>query len=525
VILSVVSTSDTHGHIERAPIFGGYVDILRRLRKEDGGVVLVDAGDMFQGTIAANETEGAACIRAFNALGYHGVAIGNHEFDYGPVGPALIASSASDDPRGALQAAIKLAKFPILASNLVEKASGERVSWPGVDPSVMTEIAGVKVGIIGAGSEALLRSTVSANVQDLRMAPLADTLRSEAQKLREQGAVVVIATVHGGGGCKAFEDPDDLSSCQDSEIFEVARDLEPNLIDVLVAGHTHQAIAHRVNGTAIVQSYAYAKAFGRVDLHVNPSTGDVVVLKIHPPHPLCQNESKDYSAACEPGTYEGEPVLPSAVVQQAIAEDMARSEARRLEPVGVTIEADLMDRGRPASPLSSQLAAWMLEAHPGADVSFVNSGGIRASIPAGPLHYGAFYEMFPFDNRFATATIKALSFRKLLQDGLVHGHGFAIAGIQANVTCKGEELQVELTKKGRVLRDNDDIVLLTSDYLAMSERFAQAGMEKEAFHVDMGVPIREAIVAYLRKKGGTVAASPSIPVKTPGSWPVTCLVR
>ena len=88
MVISIVGTSDLHGNIERGVVFSGYVDNLRKARKRDGGVVLVDAGDMFQGTIAANETEGAAVIRLYNAIGYDAAIVGNHEFDYGPVGPA-----------------------------------------------------------------------------------------------------------------------------------------------------------------------------------------------------------------------------------------------------------------------------------------------------------------------------------------------------------------------------------------------------------------------------------------------------
>ena len=88
VTISIVGTDDLHGHIEALPRFGGYVAISGERGPDGGGVVLVDAGDMFQGTLESNLTEGAAVVRAYNALRYDAVAIGNHEFDFGPVGPA-----------------------------------------------------------------------------------------------------------------------------------------------------------------------------------------------------------------------------------------------------------------------------------------------------------------------------------------------------------------------------------------------------------------------------------------------------
>src|SRR5678815_334445 len=89
VTISIVGTNDLHGHIEALPRLGGYLANLRRERaRTGGGVVLVDAGDMFQGTLESNLNEGAAVVRAYNALKYDAAAIGNHDFDFGPVGLA-----------------------------------------------------------------------------------------------------------------------------------------------------------------------------------------------------------------------------------------------------------------------------------------------------------------------------------------------------------------------------------------------------------------------------------------------------
>src|SRR6266540_1195074 len=81
VTLSVVGTSDLHGHLAVLPWLSCYVENLRQRRQADGGgVLLLDAGDMFQGTLESNLGEGAPVVAAYNALGYTAVAIGNHEF-------------------------------------------------------------------------------------------------------------------------------------------------------------------------------------------------------------------------------------------------------------------------------------------------------------------------------------------------------------------------------------------------------------------------------------------------------------
>ena len=98
--LSIVGTNDLHGGIVPRDgrgglaLLGGYVKNLRAARARDGGaVLLVDGGDMFQGTLESNVAEGADVVRAYNHIGYAAAAVGNHEFDYGPEGPAAIASA------------------------------------------------------------------------------------------------------------------------------------------------------------------------------------------------------------------------------------------------------------------------------------------------------------------------------------------------------------------------------------------------------------------------------------------------
>src|SRR5262245_13254684 len=95
VTLTIVGTNDLHGALQRLPLLAGHVANLRAARAADGGggVLLVDAGDLFQGTLESNLAEGADVVRAYNLMGYAASAVGNHEFDYGPEGPAATAQS------------------------------------------------------------------------------------------------------------------------------------------------------------------------------------------------------------------------------------------------------------------------------------------------------------------------------------------------------------------------------------------------------------------------------------------------
>ncbi|MEQ9564203.1 MAG: metallophosphatase, partial [Woeseiaceae bacterium] len=293
VTISVVGTNDVHGRMSGhngaggLALFGGYVANLREARAADSGaMLLLGAGDMWQGTLESNIAEGAPMVAAYNALGYDAVAIGNHEFDFGPEGPAAMPQSDDDDPRGALKARAAEAGFPFLAANLIDETSGQPVDWPNVRPSYRIDAAGVAIGIIGLTSENTLSTTLSDNVVGLRMADLAQTIRGEAEKLRADGAELVIVTAHAGGECTDFDDPHDLSACDpDSEIFRVARSLPEGFVDLIIAGHIHKGIAHEVNGIAVISSWSGGLAFGRVDFVL--VDGKVIERKIFSPQRIC----------------------------------------------------------------------------------------------------------------------------------------------------------------------------------------------------------------------------------------------
>lgn len=524
VVLSVVGTNDLHGHLEALPRFGGYLANLRAARRDDGAVLLVDGGDMWQGTLASNMAEGAPVVAAYNLLRYDAATIGNHEFDYGPVGPAATPQGPDDDPRGALLARVREANFPILGANFVDAASGAPVAWEGVARSATFERGGVPIGVIGVSTFETPATTIAANLRDVRMAPLAPTIEELARELREGGAQVVVVAAHAGAECQRLDDPDDLSSCDRGEIVEVAESLPAGLVDVIVAGHTHKAIAHRVNGVAVIESWALGRAFGRVDLTLEG--GRVVEQRIFPPRDLCGVPSE--GGECEPEDYEGAPVVPSAEVAAVVAPALQAAEARRSEPLGVTLVAPLTRDYRGESALGNWLADQMRALRPDADAALLNAGGVRANLEAGPLTYGKLYEAFPFDNRFATVQLTGAQLARLVAFNLQRSSGTLIfSGLRVRATCRRGELVVELRdRRGRRIRDGQRLTIVTSDYLATTPLFE--GLPEGAVQIEEGgAPIREAIAARLRERGGVVRPAevfdPARPrVELPMPRPVRC---
>ena len=485
--ISIVGTTDLHGRIFTVDgrgglaLLGGYLANLRAARAADGGaVVLLDSGDTYQGGIESNLSEGAVVIDAYNALGYTAAAIGNHDFEFGPVDAGDTGEGPADDFRGALKARAVQARFPFLAANLREH--GRPVTWPNVSPSVVVEAAGVKVGIVGVMTHDALSMTLTANVGGLAVAGLADTIAAEAGRLRADGARLVVVASHAGGHCAEFGPRGDLSSCDASaEMFEVARRLPRGLVNVIVAGHTHSAVAHEVNGVAIVQAYYWGHAFSRVDVAVDRGSGRVAGVRIFDPRDVCARE--DAAGRCVPETadrsmvprYEGRPVVPDAAVEAAMAPALRRVATLRATPLGAVLDMPVpRGSGEEESALGNLYADALRNLAPETDAAIsysIGPGGLRADLAAGPVTIGAVYDAYPFDNRAVRLTLTGTQLRELLTAQLRRprwrGRAFGVSGIRVVLDCRNGELLVDAVRaSGAAIGDRDTLTVAMSDFMA-----------------------------------------------------------
>ena len=516
VTISIVGTNDLHGHLEALPRLGGYLANLRRARARDaGGVLLLDGGDMFQGTLESNMSEGAAVVRAYNALRYDAIAIGNHDFDYGPVGPAHVPTAPGDDPRGALKARAADARFPFLAANLIDAATGAPPAWPNVRGTTMVDVAGVAIGVIGLANVGTASMTQPANFAGLRALPLAP-------------AVVA----HVGGVCGRFDRPDDLSSCEaDGEIFQLARALPAGTVDAIVAGHTHHGIAHRVAGVPIIETYDKGQGFGRIDLTIARAGADakaraaVVGATIHAP--------TEIGKAGTPLTarYEGAAVAPDAAVEAAIAPALAAARAKRQEKLGVTVARAIVPAYGAESALGNLVADLMRAANPKADVALTNGGAIRAELAPGPLTYGQLHEVLPFDDGFSAITMTGAELASVIARNLTRsGSVVVLSGVRAQASCAEGALRVSLARPdGAPIAATERLTLVTTEFLASgggevfpAEIVARAGRPD-------GALLRDALAGLLRARRAPLdpdkpplfdAAHPRL--SYPGRRPVRC---
>ncbi len=522
VRLSIVGTTDLHGRVfpregrGGLALLGGYLRNLRAARAADGGgVLLLDAGDTFQGGIESNLSEGALVVDAYNALGYDALAIGNHDFEYGALDTAS-GDTEPSDMRGALKAAAARARFPFLAANVIDEATGRPVAWPNVRPSTIVETAGLRVGIVGVMTWDGLTKTLFANVQGLGTTALAPAVEAEAKLLRQRGVDVVVILAHAGGACARFDHPADLSSCDDdAEIFRLARQLPAGLVDAIVAGHSHAAVAHEVAGIPIVQAYSVGRAFARVDLTVARGVG-VVSTRVFAPQRLCAAVGPDGSCAAggaAPASYEAAAVEPDASVVAAMQPALERVHRWRNVPLGITLETPVpRNRDGLESPLGNLFADAIRAAVPGADVAIgmgARRGGLRADLPAGALTRGPLYDVFPFDNRVATLALTGAQLRQALAADIARGRRRfpSVSGVHVRVTCKGDRPQVEIVRpSGAPIGPTEMLTVATTDFFGSRVRFGSPATQPKTA-LESAPLVRDAAVRWLSARGGRLRAA------------------
>ncbi len=522
--LTIIGLNDVHGELQSKPGRGGlegisgFIDATRAARAADGGAVLViDAGDMWQGTLESNLNEGAAVMEAYNAIGVVAAAVGNHEFDFGPAGSKAIPSDPADDPRGALKQRATEADFPLLAANIIDVETGRPVAWENVQPSTIVEVEGIKVGIIGVLSDSGLRTTIAANTVGLELAPLAPTITKEARKLRAAGAGIVIVTAHAGSSCTDFSDPRDLSSCHlDGEIMRVASALPDGLVDHIIAGHVHQGIAHVVNGVSITSSYSSARNFSRVDLTIE--NGVVTGRKLYPPQQACLRvvattgacaSSSDDPRDVINASYEGRTVTPNPELVEIAQRAAATAETTKREKLGVYLAADFPIPPKTESPLANLMTDAMLQSIDG-DIAIHNVvGGIRSSLPQGDLTFGSVYEMFPFDNRVVVLELSGAELRSVLaHQAHNHRRRAGVAGIKTSISCNSDTMKVVARRAdGREIGDDDRVRLIANDFLVLGgDDILTPIIPHGGFDIDDSMPlVRDVLVTWFRNGPATLS--------------------
>ena len=411
--IKVFETTDVHGYITDVSSYkedtfeyrlAYFSKIVNDARNNDAyeDVLLLDTGDIYQGTPHSNLTYGAAMRAAYDQMDYDAVGLGNHEFDWdvktyatdakGTMAPYEIGSYKGDSD------------IPVLMSNLYYKDSGERVEF--TQDYTIVDKGDYKVGIVGWADD------YSADIKASQIAPYTiddnrEKLKELAEEVDKKADIVVIL---------AHSDPK-----------SIAEEMDPEVVDLVAGGHTHK----NVNGTAdngidYMQGNCYAYGYSTAEIKVNPETKDVEVTT---------PEFKDISQKGGDHSYlyynngNNTQLDPEVTKISQAAWDAVKGEMYEvLGTVDQSITKDFIDETNGTSSIAGNwLADMMLAATKDQNTvaAFANRGGIRANLEMAEgassrdITVADIYTISPFGNRILTFAITGQQMGQQLERALI----------------------------------------------------------------------------------------------------------
>jgi 2',3'-cyclic-nucleotide 2'-phosphodiesterase/3'-nucleotidase len=220
----------------------------------DDSAILLSAGDMWQGSSESNLTEGLIMTDWMNALNFAAMTLGNHEYDWG---------------EDAIEQNAKAAEFPLLAINVYDRQTNERVDY--CEASVLIEQDGLTVGIIGAVGDCY--SSISADkVEDVYFktgSELTALVKAESERLRELGADLIVYSLHDGHDQSSYNDVKVIPTSKLKSYYDIS--LSDGYVDLVFEGHTHQRYVYKdEHGVYHLQSGGDNKGLCHVEISVNP---------------------------------------------------------------------------------------------------------------------------------------------------------------------------------------------------------------------------------------------------------------
>ena len=480
--LRIISTNDFHGALEPRPDGnqgnrGGAAQVAHAIRAahkecdDNCATLLLDGGDMFQGTAASNLAFGRPVVQWFNALGFAAGALGNHEFDWG---------------QDTLRARIRELHHAVLGAN-VRYADGRAVPW--IRGDTIVRRGGVSIGIVGVASPLTPSTTKASNVADLRFLDPAPVINEHARSLRARGATLVVVVAHDGAFCNGRGAAQTCSG----EIIKLAQGITEK-VDAIVSGHTHSMLNTEVNGIPVVQARSSGRAIAVIDIPLD-ATGRAAGVG--------RGSVRDI----------GSDTLPAdADIAVMVASATAGVASRVTQRIG-QLDAPMFRRGEEYA--LGHLIADAQRAAGKADFAVMNNGGIRADLQAGPLTYGTLFEVAPFGNVLYRVTARGDALRAYFEkfyDGQraprVHVSGVRLTWDYTRPA--GQRLVEARLANGSVLDDSKDYTLVLSDFMLTGGDGLGLGQAARVVE-PLNVQDLDALIAWVRQMPGGIVASDDTP--------------
>ncbi|MFP5347020.1 MAG: bifunctional metallophosphatase/5'-nucleotidase [Actinomycetes bacterium] len=427
--VQLLSFNDFHGHLEatdppldpvqdpsQTPVGGvEYLSsTLSALRGQvgDGTSLTVGAGDMIGGsTFLSGLFHDEPSVEALDTLGLDVASVGNHEFDEGT--PELLRMQYGGcHPKDGCYFPDQPylgAKYQYLAANVVRKANDQ----PLLPATAVRTVDGVKIGFIGMTLAATPTLVNPTGVSSVKFLDEVETANAQAKVLQAQGVQAIVVLVHEGGyqtgtyqQCQGMSGP----------IVDIAKRLDP-AIDLVVSGHTHQPYVCIIPDPAgkprmVTSAASYGKVVTETKLVVNRRGGDVVRKKVQSVNHLVARNVADPAETAVLKKWQGIAAPIAARVVGTVAKD-------------VTGDAS-GDRGieTPMADLLADAILWGTSgANGGAQLAFMNVGGVRASFTVAPKYgeqpgqitYAEAYDVAPFGNLLVTVDMTGAQIKQVLE--------------------------------------------------------------------------------------------------------------
>jgi 5'-nucleotidase len=371
VKITVIHTNDTHARLVEDSYNGviGFAKIaalIKEAKEANPNTLVLDAGDTLHGMPIVNISKGENAIKVLEAAGYDYLTLGNHDFNYG---------------KDRLFELRDMSQVGMLSANIVDE-KGEYV----FTPYVIEEVGGVKVGIYGLSTPDTAILTNPTNVPGLTFEDPVEVSKEMVDELKDK-TDVIIALAHLG--------LDESSSVTSKALAQAVEG-----IDLIIDGHSHSLLAtgQLENNTLIAQTENYGKNLGFVDIEIQ--NGEVVSMAARLLAAADTAETvadPELAAFIETIKPENDPAFTEVIATTDIYLDGVRENVR-------TKETNLGN-------LSSDAARDAT----GADIAFVNGGGIREDIPVGEITKGKIAAIFPFGNTIEVKKITGADLKAMLE--------------------------------------------------------------------------------------------------------------
>ena len=387
--LRILHTNDHHAHLDAITTndtqMGGIAQrktLIDRLKAENPGeTLLLDAGDIFQGTLYFNQYLGQADLSFYNQMNYQAGTLGNHEFDRGQ---AILADF------------IKKAKFPLISAN-IEIADNSPLKGL-VKPWIILSVKGEKIGIFGLTAEETAK--LSSPGEGVTFTSSITSAKKAVAELKQQGINKIIGLTHIG-----FESD-----------FNLAKNVDD--IDIIVGGHSHTPLGSMPNAkqpypvvtntpngktVLVVTDWEWGKYLGDLKVKFNPK-GEVISWE-GLPHAIDHQIQPDASFSKQLQAFSTPlDILRQTIIgQTSVLLDGSRDKVRTQETkLGNLITDAILNKLR----------------SDGAQIAILNSGAIRSSIPVGNISVSQVIEVLPFGNMIARLDLTGEQIKQALEHGV-----------------------------------------------------------------------------------------------------------